>query len=79
MAGYKELDFNERRASAQKARESALAKLKARPPVTEAELARRRADHIRFQSFHHDNQPQEEGHAARTASCGRRRRRQGHR
>ncbi|MGZ3173177.1 MAG: DUF6481 family protein [Croceibacterium sp.] len=44
MAGYKELDFNERRASAQKARESALAKLKARPPVTEAELARRRAE-----------------------------------
>jgi hypothetical protein len=44
MAGFKDLDFNERRASAQKARETALAKLKARPPVTEAELARRRAD-----------------------------------
>ena len=42
MAGYKELDFNERRAASQKARENALAKLKARPPVDEAELARRR-------------------------------------
>jgi len=44
MAGFKELDFNERRASALKAREAALAKLKARPPVTEAELARQRAE-----------------------------------
>ena len=43
MAGFKDLDFNERRASAQKAREAALAKLKARPAVTEAELAQRRA------------------------------------
>ena len=43
MAGFKDLDFNERRASAQKAREAALAKLKARPVPTEAELARRRA------------------------------------
>ena len=42
MAGYKELDFNERRAASQKAREIALAKLKARPPVDEAEQARRR-------------------------------------
>lgn len=42
MAGFKDLDFNERRASAQKAREAALAKLKARPPVSEAEQARRR-------------------------------------
>jgi hypothetical protein len=44
MAGYKDLDFNERRAAAQKARETALAQLKARPPVDEAELARRRAE-----------------------------------
>jgi hypothetical protein len=44
MAGYRDLDFNERRAAAQKARETALAQLKARPPVDEAELARRRAE-----------------------------------
>lgn len=44
MAGYKDLDFNERRAAAQQAREKALAKLKARPPVDEAEQARRRAE-----------------------------------
>jgi hypothetical protein len=44
MAGFKDLDFNERRASAQKAREAALAKLKARPPISEEELAQRRAD-----------------------------------
>ena len=44
MAGFKDLDFNERRAAAQKAREAALAKLKARPPVDEAEQARRRAE-----------------------------------
>ena len=43
MAGFKELDFNQRRASAQKAREAALAKLKARPAPSEAELAQRRA------------------------------------
>nr|WP_166180279.1 DUF6481 family protein [Altererythrobacter segetis] len=43
MAGFKDLDFNERRASAQKAREAALAKLKARPPKSEAELAQGRA------------------------------------
>ena len=42
MAGYKELDFNERRAASRKARENALAKLKARPPIDEAEQARRR-------------------------------------
>ena len=44
MAGYKDLDFNERRAASQKARENALAQLKARPPVDEAEQARRRAE-----------------------------------
>ena len=44
MAGFKDLDFNERRAAAQQAKEKALAKLKARPPVDEAELARRRAE-----------------------------------
>ena len=44
MAGYKDLDFNERRAVSQKAREQAVAKLKARPPVDEAEQARRRAN-----------------------------------
>ena len=44
MAGYKELDFNERRAASQKARGNALAQLKARPPVDEAEQARRRAE-----------------------------------
>lgn len=44
MAGYKELDFNERRAASRKARETALAQLKARPPVDEAEQARRRAE-----------------------------------
>jgi hypothetical protein len=43
MAGFKDPDFNERRAASQKAREQALAKLKARPAVDEAELARRRA------------------------------------
>jgi hypothetical protein len=43
MAGYKELDFNERRAASQKARADALAKLKSRPPIDEAEQARRRA------------------------------------
>src|SRR5688500_11543126 len=44
MAGFKDLDFNERRAASQKAREAALAQLKARPPVDEAEQARRRAE-----------------------------------
>ena len=44
MAGYKDLDFNERRAVSQKAREQAVAKLKARPPVDEPEQARRRAN-----------------------------------
>jgi hypothetical protein len=44
MAGYKELDFNERRAAAQKARDAALVRLKAQPPLTGAELARRRAE-----------------------------------
>ena len=43
MAGYKDLDFNERRAASQNAREKALAQLKARPPVDEAEQAKRRA------------------------------------
>ena len=44
MAGYKDLDFNERRAASQKARENALAQLKARPPVDPAEQARRSAE-----------------------------------
>ena len=44
MAGYKDLDFNERRAAAQKAREKALDQLKARPQVDPAEQARRRAE-----------------------------------
>ncbi len=43
MAGYKDLDYNERRAAAQRARETALAQLKARPPVDEAVKARRQA------------------------------------
>jgi hypothetical protein len=43
MAGFKELDFNERRAASQNARAKALAQLKDRPPVDEAEQARRRA------------------------------------
>ena len=44
MAGYKDLDFNERRAASQKARDSALTQLRARPPLDEAEQARRRAE-----------------------------------
>jgi len=43
MAGFKDLDFNERRAAAQKAKEGALAQFKARPPIDEAEQARRLA------------------------------------
>jgi hypothetical protein len=44
MAGYKDLGFNERRAAAQQARETALAQLKARPPIDEAEQAKRRTE-----------------------------------
>jgi hypothetical protein len=44
MAGFKDPDFNQRRDAAQKARESALAKLKARPQLDEAEVARRQAE-----------------------------------
>lgn len=43
MAGYNEPTFQERTARAEKARAKALAKLAARPPVDEAELARRKA------------------------------------
>ncbi len=40
MRGYKEPGFNERTAAAASARAKALEKLKAKPPVDEAELAR---------------------------------------
>jgi hypothetical protein len=42
VAGFKDLTFNERRAAAQEARGAALAKFKAKPPIEEAELERRR-------------------------------------
>ena len=41
MKGYKEPGFQERVAAANRAREKALEKLKAKPPVDEAELAAR--------------------------------------
>lgn len=43
MAGYKEPGFQERVAAAAKARERALARLKAKPPVDPAVLAERAA------------------------------------
>jgi hypothetical protein len=43
MAGYKEPGFEDRVAAAAKAREAALAKLKAKPPVDPAVLAERAA------------------------------------
>ena len=45
MAGYKEPGFQERVATAGQAREAALTKLKSRPQVDEAEVARRKAEH----------------------------------
>jgi hypothetical protein len=42
MRGYKEPGFNERTAAAASAKQKALEKLKAKPPVDEAELARQR-------------------------------------
>ncbi|MEO6153348.1 MAG: DUF6481 family protein [Croceibacterium sp.] len=42
MAGFKDLDFNERRQASQAAREAALAKLKAKPARDPAEIERRR-------------------------------------
>jgi hypothetical protein len=44
MAGFKDLDFNERRAAAESARQKALAKLKSRPQLDDAERARRVAE-----------------------------------
>ena len=46
MAGYREPNFNERTAAAAKAREAALAKLKAKPKADPAELARLNAERI---------------------------------
>jgi hypothetical protein len=43
MAGYKEPSFQDRVATAKKARETALARLKAKPPVDPAVLAERAA------------------------------------
>jgi hypothetical protein len=43
MAGYKEPSFQDRVAAASKARETALARLKAKPPVDPAVLAERAA------------------------------------
>jgi hypothetical protein len=43
MRGYKEPGFNERTAAAASAKAKALEKLKAKPPVDEAELARQTA------------------------------------
>ena len=43
MAGYKEPSFQDRVANAAKARETALARLKAKPPVDPAVLAERAA------------------------------------
>ncbi len=45
MAGYKEPGFQERVASATQARQSALAKLKSKPQLDEAEIARLKAEH----------------------------------
>ncbi|MDP9055935.1 MAG: DUF6481 family protein [Pseudomonadota bacterium] len=45
MAGYKEPGFQERVAIAAQARETALAKLKAKPQIDEAEIARLKAEH----------------------------------
>lgn len=41
MAGFKEQGFQDRMASAAKAKESALARLKAKPPMDDAEKTRR--------------------------------------
>ena len=45
MAGYKEPGFQERVATAAQARQTALAKLKSKPPLDEAEVARLKAEH----------------------------------
>ena len=45
MAGYKEPGFQERVANASQARQTALAKLKAKPQLDEAEVARLKAEH----------------------------------
>lgn len=46
MAAYKAPDFNERTALARKAKEKALAKLRAKPVASEAELAERKATRL---------------------------------
>ena len=45
MAGYKEPGFQERVAVAAQARQTALAKLKSKPQLDEAEVARLKAEH----------------------------------
>ncbi len=45
MAGYKEPGFQERVANATQARQNALAKLKSKPQLDEAEVARLKAEH----------------------------------
>jgi uncharacterized membrane protein len=45
MAGYKEPGFQERVANASQARQTALAKLKSKPQLDEAEIARLKAEH----------------------------------
>ena len=45
MAGYKEPGFQERVATASQARQTALAKLKSKPQLDEAEIARLKAEH----------------------------------